>query len=85
MAPPQTVLTVTLTLAIAGCSSTFPGAPATEAIRTPTSTQAQQRPAGPPVGDTVKVTLALAYSFDINPDRDAPPDRACGEPTEWPR
>ena len=68
VAPPWTALIAALTLTLAGCASTVPGAPAIEAIPTPTSTQAQQRPAGPPVGDTVKVTLALADSFDVNAD-----------------
>ncbi len=35
---------------------------------TPTSEQAQQRPAGPPVDNTVTVKLFLADSFDIHPD-----------------
>lgn len=66
MAPPWTALTVAAAVALAGCASTTPAATTQQA--TPTSTQAQQRPAGPPVGDTVNVTLALADSFDINPD-----------------
>lgn len=68
MAPSWTVLTVAVAVALAGCSSTVAGAPATEPIATPTSSQAQQRPAGPPVGDTVRVKLNLADSFDIHPD-----------------
>lgn len=68
MALPWTTLTAALTLTLAGCASIVPGAPASEAIPTRTSTQAQQRPAGPPVGDTVNVTLALADSLNVNAD-----------------
>ncbi|WP_396913472.1 hypothetical protein [Mycolicibacterium sp.] len=66
MGPPWTALAVASAVLLVGCASP---APATQRpTPTATSVQAQQRPAGPPVDDTVKVTLTLVDSFDIHPD-----------------
>lgn len=66
MAPSRTGLIVAAVAALAGCASTTPATP--QPVPTATSLQAQERPAGPPVDDTVKVTLTLVDSFDIHPD-----------------